>query len=233
MNMTLDRTNVKTANLKSEAPYDFGFDTVFVISGFLPLPNTSNFPSDGLRNIDKTYGESRTNVADCFATSDRSEELHEEVKPCHKVIHELRRVSGLSWEALAEIFGVSRRSLHFWASGKRLSDENEKHLRHVINVVEFIDRGTARKNRALLLTPDDSGVTGLNLLTKKDYEIFKERFGRGQGRQERPKPNLRTPEALAALPIRLPQDLVSGSNERLHEEKGRSRGLRAARFKKK
>ena len=32
-------------------------------------------------------------------------------------IAELRRVSGLTWDQLARLVGVSRRTLHFWASG--------------------------------------------------------------------------------------------------------------------
>ena len=35
-------------------------------------------------------------------------------------IMELRRLSGLTTDQLARIFNVDRRSLHFWASGKRL-----------------------------------------------------------------------------------------------------------------
>ena len=36
-------------------------------------------------------------------------------------IMELRRLSGLTTDQLARIFNVDRRSLHFWASGKRLN----------------------------------------------------------------------------------------------------------------
>jgi DNA-binding transcriptional regulator YiaG len=43
-------------------------------------------------------------------------------------LSELRRLSGLSWEQLARMLGVSRRALHFWASGKAMARSNEEHL---------------------------------------------------------------------------------------------------------
>ena len=36
-------------------------------------------------------------------------------------IAELRRLSGLTWDQLARLFNVSRRALHFWASGKPMT----------------------------------------------------------------------------------------------------------------
>ena len=45
-----------------------------------------------------------------------------------KALGELRRLSGLTWEQLAKLFNVSRRSLHFWASGQPLSRFNEEVL---------------------------------------------------------------------------------------------------------
>src|SRR4030065_864926 len=35
-------------------------------------------------------------------------------------IAEIRRLTGLTWGQIAEIFDVSRRTIHFWASGKPL-----------------------------------------------------------------------------------------------------------------
>ena len=42
-------------------------------------------------------------------------------QPAGAAIGELRRLSGLTWDQLARIFSVSRRSLHFWASGKPMT----------------------------------------------------------------------------------------------------------------
>src|SRR4051812_580671 len=40
-------------------------------------------------------------------------------------IAELRRLTGFTWDQLARLFHVSRRSLHFWASGKIMTPANE------------------------------------------------------------------------------------------------------------
>ena len=44
--------------------------------------------------------------------------------PAGTAIGELRRLSGLTWDQLARLFNVSRRSLHFWASGGEPSIKN-------------------------------------------------------------------------------------------------------------
>ena len=80
------------------------------------------------------------------------------------VIGELRRLSGLTWDQLARLFGVSRRSVHFWASGKPMAPSNEEHLRRLLAVVRKVDRGSARANRAILLGADEDGISLFDLL---------------------------------------------------------------------
>ena len=43
------------------------------------------------------------------------------IAPSGAAIGELRRLSGLTWDQLARLFNLSRRSLHFWASGKPMA----------------------------------------------------------------------------------------------------------------
>jgi transcriptional regulator with XRE-family HTH domain len=98
-------------------------------------------------------------------------------------IMELRRLSGLTWEQLASLFNVARRSLHFWASGKPVNAPNEERLRRVLAVVRKADRGFAAKNRAMLLE-DRDGVVPFDLLARGEYETFIELVGTGPGRRE-------------------------------------------------
>src|SRR6185503_7037508 len=44
----------------------------------------------------------------------------EQKAPVGPAIMEIRRLSGMTWEQLANLFEVSRRTVHFWASGKAL-----------------------------------------------------------------------------------------------------------------
>ena len=62
--------------------------------------------------------------------TDFSVELRE---PAPTVIAQLRRLTGLTWEQLAYLFGVSRQSVHFWASGGTMTAAHRLHLERVID----------------------------------------------------------------------------------------------------
>lgn len=84
-------------------------------------------------------------------------------------INELRRLTGLTWDQVAQLFGVSRRSVHHWAGGKDMSAENERHLESVLSWLHGINRGTALLNRRALFAVDTSGVSAFDLLVLRDY----------------------------------------------------------------
>lgn len=85
-------------------------------------------------------------------------------------ILEIRRLSGLTWEELAELFDVSRRSVHHWASGKPVNAEHDQALRGVLAALRHLDRGDPGTTRALLLTSDRDGNSLLDLLKAGSYE---------------------------------------------------------------
>lgn len=71
---------------------------------------------------------------------------------------ELRRLTGLTWDQLARLFRVARRSLLFWASGKPLNSANEEQLYRTLATVRAIDRGSAAENRLELGPPRACGL---------------------------------------------------------------------------
>lgn len=83
---------------------------------------------------------------------------------------EIRRLSGLTWDELADLFDVSRRSVHHWASGKPVNAEHEQALRGVLKALRHLDRGDPAATRALLLTSDRGGRSLLDLLKAGAYE---------------------------------------------------------------
>lgn len=99
-----------------------------------------------------------------------------------ELVHELRRISGLTWAQIAEVFDVSARAPYHWASGKTVSAENHKRVGQVVSALRFIDRGSAEENRNLLLGNARSGQTYLNLLCSGDYELVRALAGEGVGR---------------------------------------------------
>lgn len=88
-------------------------------------------------------------------------------------ILEIRRLSGLRWEELAALFGVSRRSVHHWASGKVVSSGNEELIRKVLTIVRTFNRGEARKTRELLLAPGEDGVSPLDLIKAQAFDAIR------------------------------------------------------------
>lgn len=80
-------------------------------------------------------------------------------------IMEIRRRSGLTWNELADLFQVSRRSLHHWANGKVVNAAHDRTIRRVLDAIRQLDRGEARRTRDFLHTIDSSGRSILELLT--------------------------------------------------------------------
>jgi DNA-binding transcriptional regulator YiaG len=68
-------------------------------------------------------------------------------------------VSGLTWEQLARLFGVSRRSLHAWASGTRLSGANAERLAELSALLQGRASYRPDENRAWLLTASAGQVS--------------------------------------------------------------------------
>jgi hypothetical protein len=146
-------------------------------------------------------------------------------------ILELRRLSGLGWEQLADLVGVTRRTVHFWASGRPINAANAERVQRTLAAVRFADRGTASDNRVLLLTPQEDGALLQDLLREQAYDRFMERAGRGPGR---PTPSL-TPLSRAEQARRRPTPpafLLGALQEPLptaHRPASASRRLRLAR----
>lgn len=150
-----------------------------------------------------------------------------ETEATRRAVSELRRISGLTWEQLAGLFGVSRRSVHFWASGRPLNATNHERLMRVLDVVRHADRGTARSTRAALLDAR-GGSTALEMLA--DQQFQEARIALGQGRP-RLVPAL-TPLSEAARTARKPlppDELYDAKSDRVHQEPGRGRAARTAR----
>lgn len=134
-------------------------------------------------------------------------------------IGELRRLSGLTWDQLARMFNVSRRSLHFWASGKPMTPSNEEHLHRVLAVLRRVDRGAASANRTALLGVREDGSFPFDLLVEGDYERVISLLGPGGGRRVSP-PKLDKAARSARAP-RPPEELVGALQDRIHPTSGR------------
>jgi len=153
-----------------------------------------------------------------------------EVETTQRATSELRRLSGLTWEQLAELFDVSRRSVHFWASGQALSAGNEERLRQVLAVIRVMDRGSAASNRAALLEVRGE-ERALDLLREQRFEEAYRRLGTGAGRVTLDLPKL-SKRALAEREPLPPDVLADAQEESIHRDPGRRRPARTSRGKR-
>jgi transcriptional regulator with XRE-family HTH domain len=143
-------------------------------------------------------------------------------------IAELRRLSGFTWDQLARLFNVSRRSLHFWASGKAMTPANEEHLQRVLAVLRKMDRGSAATNRSALLSVRDDGVIPFDLLADGRYDTAAAILGHGHAVARAVRPSLSEDAKLARAP-RSPEELVGALHDRVHRETGTARAAKSVR----
>ncbi len=144
-----------------------------------------------------------------------------------RAISELRRISALTWEQVGQLFGVSRRSVHFWASGKQMNVAHEQRLFEILDIVRQADRGEARRNRAALLSVTD-GEAAVDLLAAGEFAEARARLGRGEARG-RVEPEELDADARAERTPPPPDSLIEAMNDRIHRDAGRGGAARTVR----
>ena len=159
-------------------------------------------------------------------------ELNTTTTPHQEDIAELRRRSGLTWDQLARLFGVSRRSVHFWASGQGLNAANEERLGRMLAVIRHIDRGSAQANRAALTAAQNDGVIPFDLLTEGNFDEVMDRLGSGASRPMADLASI-SADALEARMPPSPDKLVGALQDSVHREVGKYRIARTNKSKSK
>ena len=141
-------------------------------------------------------------------------------------INELRQLTAFTWDKVAELFGVSRRAVHHWASGKPMAEENDEHLQRCLGCLREVDRGDAVANRHALLATGSGGVTAFDMLARKRYDSVVEMLGRAVDAT-------RTTRAPVQVPVdRLPPPpnvLADARDDISFREAGTPRPLRVVR----
>ena len=199
--------------------------SVIVVSGALLIAGTSSagpttlWEAPYIHDADTTVSGSSWDLREARTVS--------ESEATRKAISELRRISGLTWEQLGQLLGVSRRSVHFWASGKPLNASNEKRLMQVLDIVRAADRGSARSMRAAMLD-SSHGTTPFDMLAAQRFNDARLILGQGHARL-RPALAGLSVEAKAARRPLPPEELYDAKSERVHREPGRARAARAVR----
>ena len=80
-----------------------------------------------------------------------------------RMLAEIKEGAGLTWEQVARILGVDRRSVHLWLRGQGMSADREERLHTVAHVIREIDAGTPSETRGRLLDKS-AGTSVFDLL---------------------------------------------------------------------
>jgi DNA-binding XRE family transcriptional regulator len=99
---------------------------------------------------------------------------------------EVRRLTGFTWDDLADLLQVDRRTLHNWSQGGPVRAANQTRLASLLGALRYIDRGTAESNRIALSEPGMMGVTPLALLSQGRFQEAEIAAGRGLDRSATP-----------------------------------------------
>jgi transcriptional regulator with XRE-family HTH domain len=83
------------------------------------------------------------------------EQLAEErpVRSTATIVQELRDKSGLTWDQLGRLLGVSRRAVHLWAAGGRVNARHLELLTKLHGIVDSLPAADAAQRRMLLFKP--------------------------------------------------------------------------------
>jgi transcriptional regulator with XRE-family HTH domain len=143
------------------------------------------------------------------------------------LVMELRRRSGLTWEKLGELFGVDRRSVHNWASGRPMNAGNRERLGRILAMVRRLPEDSEAV-RSWLLSPDANDELPFDLLRDGRYDEVALPPGPPAIPFERPK---YTPEALRARAPLPPEVLVGAQQDSVHRDMKGGRPVRSVRVK--
>jgi len=196
------------------------FPSMVLVLGTMATSGTAS-------NIRPLAKEGERQILQCFTGGLCPVSPSEAPQTTAEAVSELRRLTGLTWDQLAQVLDVSRRSLHFWASGQRLNAANEAHLRRTLSAISSADRGSAHANRDMLME-DHGGAPPLVLLKTQQYDEFLRCVGQGPGRARR---NLQ-PLIQAARDARKPlppEQLIDAHQEPIHSDLGRGRAANTKR----
>lgn len=196
---------------------------VLIIGGLLATPEYSTASSLSAESISRSTKPLEQTTAGASLAA----------KPLGGAIAELRRLGGFTWEQIARLFQVSRRSIHFWASGKMMSPRHEEHLHRVLSVMRRIDRGSASANRAALFTEGVDNIAPFNSLAEAQYDLVISLLGHNQTHRRIQAPEI-SADAMSARAPRPPEELVEALHDRVHPTSGRllsSKPVRAPRGK--
>ena len=89
-----------------------------------------------------------------------------------EMLRDLKAVTGLSWNRIGELCGVSRRAVYDWLEGKPIADHNLKRILTTCEVVKNLAFDSPFQVRTFLLYGGATDATPFQLLKNGTYDEF-------------------------------------------------------------
>jgi hypothetical protein len=97
----------------------------------------------------------------------------------------IKRTSSCTWDTIAELLGISTRTLHLWRKGGNITEENFMRLNALDETLCFIDPGSGLRMKGLFATINrEKNQTIHEMLINKDFESVRAFVGEGPGRKQ-------------------------------------------------
>ncbi len=147
-------------------------------------PNAQkDYPNDGentnVIRLTRTFTEPSTSVgyqqnlhADGTSANSINESCDLAKLNSVEAIFEIRRLSGLTWELLSELFNVSRRTVIQWANGRLPTEHFESEIRRVLETMRHLNEGDQLATLERLLTVVDGSTLFDNLVEHRYAEVL-------------------------------------------------------------
>lgn len=143
-------------------------------------------------------------------------------------VKKLRMISGLTWDHLAELFNVSKRSLHFWACGRAISASNLEKLNRILATIERVDTGYRSENRKLILS-QIGGTMPFDLLRSGSYDEFVKLLGYQQRNTTNVERNSLSESESKLRKPSSPDMFLNALQDKVHKDVGEKRAVKVKR----
>lgn len=135
------------------------------------LVATPRLPSDQRRsNLEALLPDASEVLSPRPAATTQSGNQAEQVRWVHEA-------SGLTWEQLGRVFGVSRRAVHLWAAGGRMNASNAEMLARLVSLLAELPVGSSEERRTLLLAPGPDGRSVIDRLRSQQLSEDRDASG--------------------------------------------------------
>ena len=127
------------------------FVALSMASSVIPTTNFGHPVTAFVRNLDELSSSGSTPVAETTKAKP------ENTPHLARSVQQIREDSGLTWEQLSRLFGVSRRAVHNWANGGRMTARHVEVLTQLRYRINSLGPSTTAEVRNEILAPREDG----------------------------------------------------------------------------